>query len=90
MENPSGEYPLTPAFRKHLVELPFFDISVSLANWSECLVQRTVERQREYIAGVVATLGLARESSSSWYSKLIFRLSDWLEAISRRLRDFSS
>ena len=90
MENPFGQYSLTPAFRKNLLELPFFDISVSLANWSGRLVQKTVERQREFIVGVVATLGLAPDSKPSWYSKAMLLMSDWLDAVSRRLRSLSS
>jgi hypothetical protein len=59
MENPVGPFPLTTAFRCHLLNLPWFNIGLSLANWSDGLVARTIQTQRELITGIVHTLGLS-------------------------------
>lgn len=59
MENPSAPFPLTTAFRRHLIDLPRFDIGLSLANWSDGLVAQTLLAQRQLIAGVVKTVGLS-------------------------------
>jgi hypothetical protein len=66
MENPSAPFPLTTVFRRHVVELPRFEIGLSLANWSNGLVTKNVRAQRQMIAGVVRTLGLRRRGSSAW------------------------
>jgi len=64
MENPSAPFPLTTVFRRHLIDLPRFEIGLSLANWSDGLVARTVAAQREMIAGVIETLGLSQRERS--------------------------
>jgi hypothetical protein len=56
MEHPCPRVPLQPSFRNGLLSLPHFDISLSLANWSEGLVERTVHVQRQMIAAVIASL----------------------------------
>ena len=58
MENPEAPFPLSTAFRRRLFNLPHFEIGLSLANWSDGLVARTVQVQRELITGLIHTLGL--------------------------------
>jgi hypothetical protein len=59
MEHPSAAFPLTKSFRRRLLELPWFSVSLSLANWSEHLVERIVAVQREYVSAVVTAFGRA-------------------------------
>ena len=59
MEHPAAALPLTASFRKQLINLPWFDIGLSLANRSEHLVERTVHVQREFIAAIIAALGFS-------------------------------
>jgi len=56
MEHPAPVNPVPTAFRKLLINIPRFDIDASLANWSVGLVSKTVELQRQMIAGIVDTL----------------------------------
>jgi hypothetical protein len=65
MEHPTAAFPLTASFRKQLINLPWFEIDSSLANWSEHLVERTVHMQREFIAAVIAALGLSPSKRGS-------------------------
>ena len=59
MEHPTAVSPLTASFRKQAINLPWFDIGLSLANWSECLVERTVRVQRDLVVAVVRALGFS-------------------------------
>jgi hypothetical protein len=59
MEHPSAVFPLTASFRTQMINLPWFDISLSLANWSEHLVESTMCVQRDLIVGVVRALGFS-------------------------------
>ena len=59
MEHPAAALPLTASFRKQLINLPWFDIGLSLANRSEHLVERTVHVQREFIVAIIAALGFS-------------------------------
>jgi hypothetical protein len=78
MENPTAAFPLTASFRKQLINLPWFEIDTSLANWSEHLVERTVHVQREFIAAIIAALGLsAPQPPQSCFSRCIRRLRMW-------------
>jgi hypothetical protein len=56
LENPDAPFPISAAFRRNLFMLPWFNISSSIANWSEGLVARTIEVQRRLITGVIDTL----------------------------------
>lgn len=58
LENPAASNPIDPAFRRFSVDLPRFEIGLSLMNWSEGLVARTVAVQRDMIVGVLRTMGL--------------------------------
>jgi hypothetical protein len=87
MENPLAPFPLTAAFRSGLIDLPSFDIGVSLADWSDRLVAKTIDHQRQLISGVVMALGLDAPIRASLISRIVRRLSDWLDTWSRRLRD---
>lgn len=60
MENPAAGFPVTASFRKELIQLPWFDIGLSLVNWSEGLVERTVQLQREFVLAVVRAFGFSR------------------------------
>jgi hypothetical protein len=59
LEHPAAPNPIDPAFRRLSVDLPRFDIALSLMNWSDGLVERTVALQRDMIGGVLRTAGLA-------------------------------
>jgi hypothetical protein len=69
MENPAAVNPLREALRSQFIGLPWFDISQSLANWSEGLVERTIEVQRATIKAVAESLGLATAAHASCLSK---------------------
>ena len=56
MENPAAPFSLTRSFRQRLIQLPFFDINASLVNWSDGLVARTIQAQRDKIAAVITAL----------------------------------
>ena len=56
LEHPGAPFPLTATFRRQLLQLPWFSIALSLANWSEQLVERQLVVQREYITAVVGAL----------------------------------
>ncbi|MHB8272296.1 hypothetical protein [Bradyrhizobium sp.] len=56
MENPTPRFGLSDAFRVRLIYLPFFHLNQSLANWSDGLVLKTVQTQREMIPGVLSSL----------------------------------
>lgn len=56
MEHPSPVNSVPSEFRKLLFGVPRFDVGISLANWSDGLVSKTVALQREMISGVVDTL----------------------------------
>jgi hypothetical protein len=58
LEHPAAPNAIDPAFRSLSVGLPRFDIALSLMNWSEGLVERTVALQRDMIDGVLRTMGL--------------------------------
>jgi hypothetical protein len=78
MEHPTAVFPLTASFRRQLINLPWFEIDLSLANWSDHLVERTVHLQREFIAAVVAALGLsAPRPPQSCLSRCIRHLRMW-------------
>jgi hypothetical protein len=60
LEHPAAPFPLTASFRRQLLQLPWFSIALSLANWSEHLVERQLAVQREYIAAVINALGFGQ------------------------------
>jgi hypothetical protein len=55
----SGDVSAPAPFRRHIVGLPFFDINLSLANWSVGLVARTIQLQRDTASAVISSLGLS-------------------------------
>jgi len=57
MENPEPANTISPSFRKRALNLPWFEMDLSLMNWSDGLVKEMVRIQREYIASVVAAMG---------------------------------
>jgi hypothetical protein len=59
LEHPAALFPLTVSFRRQLLQLPWFAIALSLANWSQHLVERKIAVEREYVAGVIKALGYA-------------------------------
>jgi hypothetical protein len=80
LENPDAPFPIPIGFRKQLIQLPQFEIGVSLANWSEGLAARSVRVQRQYIAGVIRHELQQDVKAGTWYGRLILRCSDWLAA----------
>ena len=78
MENPAAPVPLTASFRRQLINLPWFEIGLSLANWSENLVARTIEVQRAFIVGVIAALRLSSPRPQSCIPRCITRFRTWL------------
>jgi hypothetical protein len=59
LEHPAAPFPLTASFRRQLLQLPWFAIALSLANWSEHLVERKIVVQRDYVAAVIKALGFS-------------------------------
>ena len=60
LEHPAAPFPLTASFRRQLLQLPWFSIALSLANWSEHLVERQLAVQREYITAVINAPGFGQ------------------------------
>jgi hypothetical protein len=86
MEHPAAAFPLTASFRKQLINLPWFNIGLSLANWSEHLVESIVHVQRNLVVAVVKALGLSSPQPQSCILRCIRRFRVWLTAIVGRLR----
>ena len=87
MEHPAAAFPLAASFRKQLIHLPWFEIGLSLANWSEHLVERTVRVQRDLVLAVIQALGLSPPQPQSHILRCIGRLWDQLTAIVSRLHN---
>jgi cation transport regulator ChaC len=65
MENPKASNPLPDAFRNGLLQLPRFDIGLSLANWSAGHVIKVLDVQRTAIAGLTATADTLKKKKRS-------------------------
>jgi hypothetical protein len=56
MENPCPRFRIADSFRRQALWLPFFDVNLSIMDWSRGLVRKTIRNQRRAIRALVRSL----------------------------------